>query len=298
MFDVVIRRRLALARIFTGAVLAVHHAGILPYAAATYGRGGVLPSHLDNPVPLAASPLAVLDAPWIVTALVATLLVAALSYAAGLFTRASGLVLWGGAMVLFHRNQLTLNPSLAYLGLWFLAQAFLPENPSWSIDRWLARRRGVSFDDGPDRLPTDVAWVVWIVACVGYSFSGVTKLMSPSWVRGEAVSLILSSPLGRGGAMGHAMLALPSAVLVAMTWGVMLLELAAAPLLLSRRLRPWSWGALLAMHGGLVLLLDIADISLPMIAFHLLTFDTAALDGRRTRPEAPRAAGEGLRAPA
>jgi hypothetical protein len=283
MFELVKHRRLAFARIFTGATLAVHYAMLLPYAAATYGRGGIVPSYLDNPVPIAASPLAALDAPWMVTAVVFSMLIASVSYAAGLFTRSSGLVLWGGAMVLFHRDQLTLNPSLAYLGLWFLAQAFLPACPSWSLDRALARRRGVTFEDAPDRLPTDVARVVWIVACVGYSFSGLTKLVSPSWFRGEAISLILSSPLGRGGALGHALLALPAPLLAVLTWGVMGLELACAPVALSRRLRPYLWGALLLMHIGLVLVLDIADISVPMIAFHLLTFDPRALSSHRDR---------------
>jgi len=124
--------------------------------------------------------------------------------------------------------------------------------------------------------------VVWIASCVGYSFSGLTKLLSPSWARGDAIGLIVSSPIGRDGALGHALLALPAPWLAAMTWSVLLLELLSAPLALSRRVRPYLWGALLLMHVGLLLVLDIADISVPMIAFHLLTFDPWALDRPRS----------------
>lgn len=278
----IVHRRLVLTRMFTGATLAVHYALLLPWAAATYGRGGVLPTTRDNPFPLPASPLSMLDAPALVTALVLLLALVALAYAAGFFTRSADLLLWAGAAVLFHRNQLTLNPSLPYLGLWFLAQTFSPADPPWSLDRWLARRRGARFDHGADGLPRDVARVVWIASCVGYSFSGLTKLLSPSWARGDAIGLIVSSPIGRDGALGHALLALPAPWLAAMTWSVLLLELLSAPLALSRRVRPYLWGALLLMHVGLLLVLDIADISVPMIAFHLLTFDPWALDRPRS----------------
>ena len=127
----IVHRRLVLTRMFTGATLAVHYALLLPWAAATYGRGGVLPTTRDNPFPLPASPLSMLDAPALVTALVLLLALVALAYAAGFFTRSADLLLWAGAAVLFHRNQLTLNPSLPYLGLWFLAQTFSPADPPW-----------------------------------------------------------------------------------------------------------------------------------------------------------------------
>lgn len=232
------------------------------------------------------------------TGLVSLLLLASLTYACGLFTRASGLVLWVGAVMLFQRNQLTLNPSLPYLGLWFLAQAFAHPCPPWSLDRWRAQRRGARVSVGADHLPPDALRIVWIVASVGYSFSGLTKLVSPSWLRGEAFSLILSSPLGRDHTLVRGLLALPGPAQSVATWAVLAAELSFAPLALSRRARPWIWTTLLAMHVGLVAVLDVADISVAMIAFHLLAFDPACLAPRgarsSARPPVPSRASHGL----
>ncbi len=50
-------------------------------------------------------------------------------------------------------------------------------------------------------------------------------------------------------------------------------ELLFAPLALSRRLRPFLWAGMLAMHLGLMALIDFADLSFGMVILHLFTFD-------------------------
>jgi hypothetical protein len=264
----------AVARAALGAYLAVHYALQAPYAAVLYGRGGMLPEARLNPsYPHAHSLLYALDAPWFVTALCAGLALVAAAYAAGLRTRTSAVVLFAGMYTLLHRNALTLNPSLPYLGLWLLAHAFFPADPAHSLDRLLARRRGVVFDPHPERVPRDVLRVLWIVTAVSYSYSGVTKLLSPSWRDGRAVALILGSVLGRDNLPARALLALPPLVTAGLTWATLLAELLYAPLALARRARPWLWAALLGLHAGLMLVVDIADISAAMVVFHLATFD-------------------------
>jgi hypothetical protein len=263
---------LAVARMTLGAYLLVHYLVLLPYAAETFGPGGVMPNVALNPAyPHGFTLLGWVDRPGAATLLVAVLAAVSLAYLAGFYTRTAAVLLFLGSHQLFHRNQLTLNPSLPCLGFLLLAHALFPDNPPLSVDRWLARRRALP-EDG-DRLPRDLLRVLWIVMAVAYTYSGVTKLASPSWRSGHALSLLLASALARDTELVQWVEALPGWSLAALTWGALLAELLFAPLSLHRRLRPLAWIAMMIMHAGIVLLLDFADISLGMMAFQLFTFD-------------------------
>jgi hypothetical protein len=276
---------LAIARLTLGAYLAWHYALLLPVAALTFGDEGLLPSASLNPGP-SLSVLSLLHAPAAPFVLTLGGLLAALSYAAGLFTRTSGLALFFVAFTLWHRNQLTLNPSLPFLGFFFLAQLFSHRAPPWSLDRWWRIRRGRSVPDGADALPRDVLSVLWIVSSVAYSYSGWTKLLSPSWRSGAAVPLIATGALGRDGMAAAVLGGLPIVGTLA-TYTVLAVELSFLPLAMSRRVRPWLWTAVLALHVGLLFTLHIENISLGMIVVHLTLFDPrwlGAADGASPSP--------------
>jgi hypothetical protein len=268
---------LAVARAVLGAYLFAHYAALVPYAAETFGRGGVLPQVALNPAyPHGLTLLGWLDHPRFIEGFVAALAALSLAYLAGFRTRTSAVLLFLGSHQLFHRNELTLNPSLPFLGFLLLAHAFFPADPPWSIDRYVACRAGGPSGggrEGQSAIPRDTLAVLWIVMAVAYSYSGWTKLVSPGWRSGEALSLLLASPLARDTALVRFMEGLPAGILAGFTWAALLAELLFAPLALSRRLRPHLSIALVAMHVGLVVLLDFADISLGMIAFHLFTID-------------------------
>src|SRR5262245_26202172 len=126
-------------------------------------------------------------------------------------------------------------------------------------------------------MPPSIFCVAWILMALGYSYSGWTKLVSPSWLDGTAVARVLDSPLARPGFLREFMLSLPPWLLHLFTWGALAMELSFAPLALVRRARPWIWAALLSMHLGLIALIDFADLSLGMVFLHLFTFDPAWL---------------------
>ena len=120
---------------------------------------------------------------------------------------------------------------------------------------------------------------------IGYSYSGYTKLVSPSWVDGSAIARILDSPLARPSFVRDLALALPTPVLQLMTWGGLALELLFAPLALVRRVRPWLWLAMLGLHLNLMVLIDFADLSFGMVILHAFTFDPSWLRARRSAGE-------------
>jgi hypothetical protein len=122
-------------------------------------------------------------------------------------------------------------------------------------------------------MPKRVHDVAWIVMSAGYSYSGLTKLASPSWRDGSALVYVLANPLARPNALRDLVQSWPPPVLTGATWAALTLELLFAPLALVARARPWLWLAMAAMHVGLLLLIDLADLSVGMLMLHLFTFD-------------------------
>ncbi len=266
-------------RAIFGTYLFVHFAQLMPWGAEMFSNRGMLPDGAASPLlRLFPNILALYDAPAFVIALLVFAAGASLLFAIGLYDRAAAIALWYVMACLFGRNPLIVNPSLPYVGLLLLAHACLPRAPYGSLER-----RGQIDPGGGWRAPQEIYLVVWILMALGYSYSGYTKLISPSWVDGTALGRVLDNPLARPGALRDALLALPPAFLQAATWGALALELLFAPLALSRKLRPWLWAAMLAMHLGLIALIDFADLSLGMVTLHLFTFDPGWVKPLRTK---------------
>jgi predicted DCC family thiol-disulfide oxidoreductase YuxK len=249
----------------------VHFVQLVPWGAEVFSDRGVLSDSAASPIiHLFPNVLALWDSPAFVTALLVSAAALCVLFAIGFGDRIGAVAIWYIWACLFGRNPLIANPSLPFVGWMLLAHAFLPRSPYGS---WSARGRP---DPGNGwSMPPMFFAAAWIVMAVGYSYSGYTKLISPSWVDGTAMERVLSNPLARPGILRDALLGLASGVLHVATWGALALELFFAPLALFRRLRPWLWCSMLVMHLSLMLLIDFADLSLGMIMLHLFTFDPA-----------------------
>jgi predicted DCC family thiol-disulfide oxidoreductase YuxK len=261
----------SLVRAALGAYLTVRLALLLPYAAELFSSAGMVPDGTASPL-LRAFPnvLALVDTPAFVAAFVATGVVAALLLAAGWHDRAAALYLAYLGACLFGRNPLIANPSLPFVGWMLLAHALLPPAPYGS---WAARDR--ADPGGGWTFPRSLHVVAWIVMAASYSYSGWCKLDSPSWLDGTALRHVLENPLARPIVLRDLLSTLPPAAFAAMTWSVLALEIAYAPLALVARLRPWLWLVMAAMHVGLVALIDFAELSAGMLLLHAFTFDPA-----------------------
>ncbi len=259
-------------RIVFGLYLAVHFAQLVAWAPELFGARGVLPDPALNPTHgLFPNPLD-LDLPdGVVSAFVGGLAVLALLFAAGVWRRTMSLLLWFGWACLFHRNNLISNPGIPYVGLLLILCALVPAGEPWSRGKPAAAWY----------MPLWVYRAAWILLAAGYTFSGYTKLFSPSWVDGSALRYLLENPLARPGWPRELMLALPAGWLAVGTWATLAAELLFAPLALWRKSRPFIWLALVLMHLGIVMLVDFADLSLGMLIIHAFTFDPAWLPARR-----------------
>ena len=266
----------SLYRVLLGLYLFVHFAYLMPWATELFSRGGMLPEASVSPLTRAfPNILSLYDAPGFVTLLAAAGAGAAIAFAVGWRDRIAALFLWYIFACFLGRNPLTLNPSLPYVGWMLLAHAILPNAP---FGAWIARGR--SDPAGAWHMPQQIFTAAWIVMALSYSYSGYTKLASPSWISGENVSLVLQNPLARDWWLRDLFLALPPLLLKGITWLVLLVEISFAPLALWRCLRPWLWGLMFGVQLSFAALLSFPDLTIAMLLFHLLTFDPKWLPAR------------------
>lgn len=255
----------SLYRAIFGTYLFVHFTALIPWASEVFEQ--ILPREASPLLKLFPNILAFAG---VALPLVVLAAIASIFFAIGLYDRIAAIVLWYVLACLFGRNPLIANPSLPFVGWLLLAHAFIPRAPFGS---WAARGRADPRGDW--HLPPGIFNAAWIVMSLGYSYSGYTKLISPSWTDGTAFARVLANPLARPSFVRDLMLASPPVLLTAATYGALALELLYAPLAIFRRARPWLWTAMLLMHLGLMVLIDFADLSFGMVVLHLFTFDPA-----------------------
>jgi predicted DCC family thiol-disulfide oxidoreductase YuxK len=264
----------ALFRIVFGGYLVVHFLMQLPNAAELFSNQGVIADPKLNPLHgIFPNPLDAWGYPAFITTFITALAVLSFAFAAGIFRRTTALLLWFGWAALFNRNNLISNPSLPYVGLILLLCTLVPPGESWSLAENSRRDQEWLF-------PTMVFWSAWLVMAAGYTFSGLIKLQSPSWVDGTAFRHLLNNPLARPGLFRDLLLKLGPAGDAALTWSVLALEILFLPLCLFRQGRMFAWTAMLGAHLGILLVVNFADLSLGMVMIHFFTFDPAWFPAR------------------
>jgi predicted DCC family thiol-disulfide oxidoreductase YuxK len=270
-------------RALLGAYLGAHFLHLAPWGAEVFSNRGMLAEAASSPLfRLFPSVFHFSDAPWVVLALLLAAALAAVFFALGKWDRAAAAFMWYVLACLFTRNPLIQNPALPYLGWMLVAHLFVPSAPYGS---WAARGR--SDPAGGWHLPPPLLFAAWAVLALSYSYSGWTKLFSPSWVAGDTVAYVLQNPLARDHALRELFLGLPEGMLRGLTWTILYVELLFAPLVFLRRLRPLLWGLMLWVQLGFLFLLNFADLTIPMLLYHLLTFDPAWVRGAKSTKAAP-----------
>jgi predicted DCC family thiol-disulfide oxidoreductase YuxK len=266
----------ALYRFCLGLYLYVHFVTLLPYGTEVFSNRGMLADSALSPLMgILPNVLALSDTPAAVALALVCGAGAALLLVAGLFDRVAAVVLAYLLACLYARNPLIANPSLPVVGWLLLLHASLPRPKAGDLAgraEW--------------RMPAAFFGAAWIVLAIAYSYSGYTKLQSPSWVSGDAIAIVLENPLARDNFLRAWLLTWPDYLLRALTWGILFIELYFAPLALARALRPWLWSAMLGVQLGFLCLLNFADLTAPMFLLHLLTLPPRWLDFARLKTPA------------
>ena len=266
----------SLFRILFGAYLAVHFGYLSLHAVELFSASGMLAEGQHSPLlAIAPSLFRLSDTPLVTVLITLSGSLAAVALATGRFDRLGAAWMLVVLISLFARNPLIANPALPYVGLMLFAHLCLPPAPFGSL-----AARGRADPAGDWVMPRPVLVALTIVLCLSYSYSGYTKLLSPNWVSGDAVALVMQNPLARDWFLRDLLLALPEWVTTSITVFILYVELFFAPLFLIKGLRVWLWSAMLIVQFGFLLLLSFPDLTIPMLLFHLLLFDPAWLPRR------------------
>jgi len=264
-------------RISVGVYLTIHFGSLIPWGTEVYSAAGMLPDAGLSPLASAfPSIFTIADSPLAVRLILSSLVGASLLITVGWWDRPAALWVWYGLACLFVRNPLTANPSLPVVGWLLIAHTVVPAGPRWSVTAFLKPGLAETWS-----MPRYVPLAAWVIMAVSYSYSGWTKLISPSWVDGSALAEVLANPLARPSALREMLLTAPPVLLRMATWSAVGLELLFAPLALSRSLRPIIWAAMLGMHVGLLVLVDFADLTVGMMLIHFITVDPKWLSPRK-----------------
>jgi predicted DCC family thiol-disulfide oxidoreductase YuxK len=259
----------SLFRILFGTYLFVHFAYLSFWASDVFSSAGMVPDAALSPLIAAIpNPLRWFDSPALVTGLSIAAAFAALLFALGNWDKPAALFMWLVLAWFLGRNPLISNPAMPYAGWMLLAHQFIPRAPYGSL-----AARGRNDPGNGWMMPAGVFLAAWLVLALSYSYSGYTKVLSPSWVAGENVAYVLTNPLARDWLLRDIFLAVPPILISGLTWFILIIELLFAPLALMRRVRPWVWGAMLFVQFGFAFLLNFPDLTLAMLLFHLFTFN-------------------------
>lgn len=263
-------------RVLFAAYLFVHFAYLAFWAADIFSDQGMVADASLSPL-IYAFPniLAVFDSPAFVTAFAAAAALAAIPFGLGKWDKAAAIFMWFALACFVGRNPLITNPATPYAGWMLLAHVFITSAPYGSLSA-----RGRPDPRGGWSMASGIFLAAWIVLALTYSYSGYTKLLSPSWVAGENIRFVLDNPLARDWFLRDLFLAAPDALLKGLTWFILAIELLFAPLCLIRALRPWLWAGMLFVQFGFAFLLNFPDLTIAMLLFHMFTFNPAWLKAK------------------
>ncbi|CAF1405284.1 unnamed protein product [Rotaria magnacalcarata] len=263
-------RQLKSFQFIFGSYLTIHFINLVPYANELFGRSGMIADPQWNPT-YGYFPNIIhwIDySPKLLSIFIITLTFLSVAFALRLFTpRVIALLLWYGWACLLNRNVLILNPGIPYVGLLLLAFSLIKFTNS---DNNSTENHEVNIS--PEVFPW-LYWGGWALYALGYTISGLHKLQSPSWIDGSALSHVLKSPLSRDNHLCHVLLEANPIILQISTWASLFAEISFVPLGLFYHTRKLYWFAFLALHLGVLLLVNFTDLTFGILAMHFFLFD-------------------------
>lgn len=258
------RNQFAFFRMLFGFYLFVHFVVLIPVASELWSSEGFISDGtLNLTYGYFPNILTVLDTPFWVTLFVGSMVLLGFFVMIGFYRRTASVLLWYGWACLFHQNNLILNPGIPMVGWLLLAMAIIPKGEGWGVER----------ENTDWMMPPILYWGAWVMVGVAYTISGLDKAMSPSWQDGSAITHLLSNPLARDYFIRDILISTPEMFRQILTWVTLGLEIGFGLLVIFSKTRMFAWFMIMAMHLGILMIVDFADLTLGMMMIHLFTFD-------------------------
>lgn len=113
---------------------------------------------------------------------------------------------------------------------------------------------------------------LWWVLGLSYTASGIGKILSPTWASGLTIETILQSPLGQTNFLTSLIISLPW-LGMCFSFFALIGEVLSAPLMIFKKTRFIGLALMSLVHLGIFSLLNIQDIPLGLLIFHLFMFE-------------------------
>ena len=259
-------RRFGMWRIAFGFYLFYYYLRLFPFARELYTHETGMP-RLDSLSAHSFFPEFLLnyDSSGFVYGLLGVCSIASLMILLGWKRRVGAMILWPCVMWLFNRNKLTDSPEYGFINWLIFVSIFIPSGEGCALDK-----------EDPDwKFPPIFYWGGWIVLTVGYFAAGIKKyqLHDVTWINGTAMYYVLAKDNARWAWFGNFFDSIPLVLFYPLTWGGMYLEIFAPLFALFRKTRIAWWIVSTLTHFLLLFFVNLAEVSLGMILFHLFLLD-------------------------
>jgi hypothetical protein len=198
------------------------------------------------------------------------IVIAALMTCLGLFTRISSIVLAIGVVTFHHRNSLILHGGDSVMRLGALYIAIAPSGAAFSLDRLIARRRGLA----PEIPPEVSLWPQRLVAyncCLIYFTTTWEKWFGMLWKTG--VATWYPSRLHEFDRFPVPSFFIQFPMVYLTTYGTLATEFSLATLVWFRPLRKWVLLAGIMMHGSIEYSMNIPLFGYLMASLYLSFYE-------------------------
>lgn len=262
---------LALYRILIATLICLEAAGWLPYARELFSNQGF---HIPNatwmpaPTPIAAYALCLM------------LVIAAFSMAIGFMTRYAIAVTW--LIWIYFYSLDSINEKAAQtIAIIALAVLFFSAcGNRLSLDNFLRRKRGLP--ELPGQASVFPQRLLQFEFAQIYFFSGVSKLMNPDWVNGNAFYYILNGRWATGVGIFVSSMH-PNIIARAAGLGTILFELFIGVLLFIPPIRPVAIAAGVVFHSGIQMTLWVGTLGFHFISALISLFPQPETVEKRIR---------------
>jgi len=260
-------------RMAFGFFLTFYFLRLLPYATEVYSSAGAFP-HVYGPSQPALSYfpdfLLAIDSPFMANLIVGICAGLGVLIMIGFKRKGAAFFLWLLVMWLYNRNPLTDSPDYEFVNWLIFVLIFIPDGEVYSIGR-----------KNPDwKMPMLFYWGAWIILSLGYLYAASSKLKNndPSWLDGSAMYYILASDNSRLAWYGDLFQVLPRSFFLPITWSVLVVQGAAPFFAFFRTTRPWWWLMITAMQIGILLFINVPEVTFGMLLYHAFLWDQNWMD--------------------
>lgn len=258
----------SIVRIILGLYLTQYFIRLIPHGTLLFSEQGMISDiTLNYTYPFTFWFIEHFTHPLSVTTLLIALTILAILFTLGIHRKIVAALLWCGWVILFNLNNLTNDPSLAFIGLLLLVFAatsngepmlwnhrFLPADKNWEMS-------------------AIIYWGMWFVLCASFTISGLEKFASEMWRSGDALLTFYTGPIALSNQFVTWIITWPAGLHQALTWITLYSQVFAFAFLFFKRTRILFLITTIFLFAASLPVLDLMEVLVGMLIFYFFLFD-------------------------